>query len=594
MTKAAIAIPQDRTKPNHQKKERSKEDAYKKMAQKRIYDQIKYLRPRNNDLKEMEYFYLGFQGLYSSYIEELKKKKAEGKKIVGIYCNFVPVELILAADAVPIRMCTGFSDTILSAEEVLPRNFCPLIKSSFGSVLESNPLLNLVDVCVIPTSCDGKKKLTELLAEHMKVWVMEVPHTTNAPDARKLWLREIKEFKKQLQKFTGNRITTRKIKKAIATLNDQRVVVRDLYNVRKDSPAIWGRDVLLATNYISYDEPKRWTAHAEKLVAELKKKPPIPVEGHMPRILITGTPLVMPTWKIPVLIEESGGIIVTDDICTGTKGMWDPVEMSSWTGSDMMISLADRYLMNTCATFTPNTARLKRLKRFVKDWKIEGVIYYVLMACHPYGMEQRKINLEMEKMNIPVLNIETDFSEEDVEQIRTRMEAFIEMIKTRYALQTGTVLDKELHPRGYATKQGGSNQAMTREQIIQKIADAPSKTAMEPEKDFPVEEVRNSDDNYEPSLEKPLDSMDLKPPGTPSNDKQKEPEGKPTSELDPKEVYAKLNVVKEVVLKAENGSEKQKKAKEVLKLAIEQYTQKDYSKALELIEEVTQIIEKDQ
>ena len=463
--------------------------AFLEMSGNRVAQQMDYLRRNGPGTRSLEYFYSGFQNLNTQRLEEIRAAKAQGKKVIGYLCNFVPIELILAADAIPLSLNTGYSETILPAEEILPRNFCPLIKSSFGSVIEKSPLFGLVDVVIIPTSCDGKKKLGELLSDHVPVWIMEVPHTTNTRQSRWLWLNEIKNLKKQLQKFTGNRISNGKIRKAIAVLNEQRAQVHRLYNLRKGPPPIWGRDALLVTNYAQYDDPERWNQQVELLNNELEKAAPVGGKDHRPRILLTGTPLAVPSWKIPVLIEESGGVIVTDDICTGTKGMWDPVETSAWTGSDLLVSLADRYLMNTCACFTPNNARIVRLKRFVEDWKIDGVIYYVIMACHTYGMEQRRINHEMEDMNIPVLNIETDFSQEDIEQIRTRLEAFMELIRTRHALKTGTVLDKQLHPKGHAMN--GPQPSMTQEQVVQTIADTAAKTQSGPRSmDFPVSEAK--------------------------------------------------------------------------------------------------------
>lgn len=478
--------------------------AFLEMSDNKVAQQMDYLRRNGPGTRSLEYFYNGFTNLNAQRMEEIRAAKAQGKKVIGYLCNFVPLELILAADAIPLSLNTGYSETILPAEEILPRNFCPLIKSSFGSVIEKSPLFGLVDVVIIPTSCDGKKKLGELLAEHVPVWIIEVPHTTNTRQSRWLWLNEIKNLKKQLQKFTGNRISNGKIRQAIATLNVQRAEVHRLYNLRKGQPPIWGRDALLVTNYAQYDDPERWNRQVGLLNDELERSKPVTGKAYRPRILLTGTPLAVPSWKIPVLAEESGGVIVMDDICTGTKGMWDPVETSAWTGSDLLVSLADRYLMNTCACFTPNNARIVRLKRFVEDWKVDGVIYYVMMACHTYGMEQRRINQEMEDMNTPVLNIETDFSQEDVEQIRTRLEAFMELIRTRHALKTGAVLDKELHPRGHAMK--GPQPAITREQVIQKIADPGPKTRSKPrEMDFPVSEANDEQKGA-------LSGSTLKPP----------------------------------------------------------------------------------
>jgi hypothetical protein len=155
--------------------------------------------------------------------------------------------------------------------------------------------------------------------------------------------------------------------------------------------------------------------------------------------MITGSPTVFPTWKIPVLLEESGGVIVMDDICTGSKELWDPTEPAYWTMNDMLIAIADKYLMNTCACFTPNLVRAERVVQFVKDYQVNGVIYHVLQACHIYGMEELRIEKALDKINIPLLSIETDFSQEDVEQIRTRVEAFLEMVSLRKTASSSSI-----------------------------------------------------------------------------------------------------------------------------------------------------------
>ncbi|MFW3145281.1 MAG: double-cubane-cluster-containing anaerobic reductase [Thermoplasmatota archaeon] len=396
------------------------------ILEKKMRSLTEYLRVRNGALASMGYFYEMAEGLYSTRKEELSAFKGKGGKVVGIMCNFVPEELILAAGAVPVRLAFGYSDTILAAEEYLPRNFCPLLKSSFGTFLKNNPLFTLCDVVIIPTSCDGKKKMGELISPFKQVWVLEVPHCTNTTQGRDLWLREVKLLSKRLTKLTGRWITRPRLSKAITVVNRKRAMVRRLYETRKKDPSIWGRDALLVTSISYFDDVQRWTLKTEELCAEVESRQPL-VSADVPRIMITGSPLVAPTWKVPIIIEESGGIVVTDDLCTGTKGYWDPVERNFFA-SDQFISIADRYLMNTCACFTPNTPREVRLKHFVEDWRIDGVVYHVSQACHTYGMEQRRINQEMERLSVPVLNIETDFSQEDVEQIRTRIEAFLELI----------------------------------------------------------------------------------------------------------------------------------------------------------------------
>jgi benzoyl-CoA reductase/2-hydroxyglutaryl-CoA dehydratase subunit BcrC/BadD/HgdB len=396
-----------------------------------LQEQLEYLREHNSGIQSMNYFYEIYKELYGNRTKELLNAKKQGKKIVGVFCNFVPLELIIAADAIPLRLCSGFQEPILPAEEVLPRNFCPLIKSSYGFSMMDSPHFDIADVLIIPTTCDGKKKLAEILADRKQTWVIEVPHTQETPQARQLWLTEIKLLKSQLEKLTGKKITSKKLRAAIELVNRKRAAARRLYELRKGTPPpIWGRDAMLVTNLGLYDDTARWTERVEALCDEIENRQGV-CDISIPRIMLTGSPTVFPTWKIPVLTEESEGIIVMDDVCTGSKELWDPIETAHWNMTDMQIAIADKYLMNTCACFTPNMVRLNRVLQFTDEFHIDGVIYHVLQACHIYGMEQLRIEKALDKKNIPVLNIETDFSQEDVEQIRTRVEAFLEMVSIR-------------------------------------------------------------------------------------------------------------------------------------------------------------------
>jgi benzoyl-CoA reductase/2-hydroxyglutaryl-CoA dehydratase subunit BcrC/BadD/HgdB len=423
-------------KPTHDPTQQATKKADPKIVA-QLAEEIDYLEKHNGGIKGLHYFYEVFKEIYGNRVRELEQYKKNGKKIIGTFCNFVPEELIIAAGAVPIRLVCGSQEPILPAEEMLPRNFCPLIKSSYGFTLTGFPHFDLADVIIVPTTCDGKKKLSEMLSEVKPTWVLEVPHTTETPQARELWLKELQLLKKQLESLTGNRITGKKLKAAVELLNKKRAATRRLYNIRKGpNPKIWGRDALLVTNLGLYDDPIRWTDRVNKLCDELEARTGTPCPPNSPRIMLTGSPIVMPTWKIPALIEESGGIIIIDDICTGSKGLWDPVEVSHFTMIDMLIGLADKYLMNTCPCFTPNTARMDRIIALAKEYSVDGALYHVLQACHLYGMEQLRVEKALSEIKIPVLNIETDYSQEDVEQIRTRIEAFIEMIQSKRATRT--------------------------------------------------------------------------------------------------------------------------------------------------------------
>ena len=383
------------------------------------------LRKKNGGIAAMDYFYDFSKRLFSGYIDEMKTKDV---KIIGTLCNFVPDELILAAGALPIRLCSGFRSTVSRAEQIMPANFCPMIKSSYGMFLEDGPTFKISDVVVIPTTCDGKKKMAELIADIKPTWLIEVPHTTETSAARELWLKSIITLKKELQKLTGIKITQASLRKSIELCNSKRAAIRRLYELRKkkDIP-IWGRDVMLVTNISFYDDCRHYIEHVHALCDELEQRQES-VSGIAQRVLLTGSPVLLPALKIANVIEDSNLVIVADDLCTGSKIFHDPVMPRHWNMDDMLIALADKYLMNTCPCFTPNTARSIRLQQMAKDYDVKGLVYYILQACHTYNIECWNIQKIFKSMSIPTLKIETDYGDQDVAQLKVRMEAFSEMI----------------------------------------------------------------------------------------------------------------------------------------------------------------------
>ncbi len=385
---------------------------------------LKYLRENNGGIASMDWFYDVLRGSHSDVCG------GDGK-LAGVFCNFVPEELFLAAGVRVVRLCGGFQGTILTAEEVLPRNFCPLLKSTLGFFMLGGGPFEASDVLVLPTTCDGKKKLSEVLAEGREVWVLEVPHSRESEDSRLLFLKELHRLRGRVERLSGRRITRSALAEAVELVNEKRRLVRRLYELRKRPRVpIWGSDALVVTNAWFYADPREYIKRLGALCDELERRDGLSEEGD-PRIMITGSPVIMPTWKLPVLIEESGGVIVTDDICSGSKGYWDAVAPQGRSMDELMIALADKYLMNTCACFVPNTARRRRVLGFIEDFRVDGVVYYIIQGCYLNSIEKRQIEIELARRDIPLLTIETDYSQEDIEQIRTRVEAFLEMIAGR-------------------------------------------------------------------------------------------------------------------------------------------------------------------
>ena len=385
-------------------------------------------------LKGMEYLDFVLSEVHGLRIKEIQDAKDQGKKVIGTFCVFVPEEIVLAADAIQVGLCAGAEAGSEAAEKILPRNTCALIKSFVGFKLSRLcPYIESCDLVVGETTCDGKKKAYEIFADYAPVYVMEIPQMKNACD-RDLWKSELFRFKDKIEAITGNTITAEKLKAAIKLVNDRRRVLQRLNRLRAAiPPPISGRDVILVNQISFYDDPVRFTAKITELCDELEKRVDAG-EGIVPkettRLMLSGCPMAVPNWKLPFVVESSGAVIVGEESCIGTRNTRDLVDESAQTLEAMLDALVDRYMRIDCACFTPNNERLDHIVEMAQDLKVDGVIHYALSFCQPYTMEAYKVDKALQKAHIPMLPIETDYSMEDVEQLKTRVEAFVEMTRT--------------------------------------------------------------------------------------------------------------------------------------------------------------------
>ncbi|MCK9376857.1 MAG: 2-hydroxyacyl-CoA dehydratase family protein [Syntrophobacterales bacterium] len=383
-------------------------------------------------LKGMEYLDFVLSEVHGLRIRELQEAKARGQKVIGTFCVFVPEELTLAADAIQVGLCAGAEIGKEAAEKILPRNTCALIKSFVGFKLARLcPYIESCDLIVGETTCDGKKKAYEIFADYAPVYVMEIPQMKQACDSN-LWKAEIARFKDEIERVTGHTITAAKLKEAIKLVNARRTVLQRLNRLRAAAPApISGRDALLINQISFYDDPVRFTAKIGELCDELEESVKAGqgiAPQDAPRLLLSGCPMAVPNWKLPFVVESSGAVIVGEESCIGTRNIRDLVDESGDTLEAMLEAIADRYLRIDCACFTPNPERLKHIVDLARDLKADGVIHYGLSFCQPYAMEAFKVEKALQDAGIPLLNIETDYSMEDVEQLKTRVEAFVEML----------------------------------------------------------------------------------------------------------------------------------------------------------------------
>ena len=390
---------------------------------------------QENRPEAMDYYNFVIAEIHGVRPQELIKAQEEGKKVFGTFCVYVPDELIFAANAIATGLCGGSQFWVPGGEKVLPTNTCPLIKASVGARLDRTcPFFRIADMYIGETTCDGKKKAWEILGEDVPVHVMDLPQMKREKDI-KAWAEEIKELKKVIEEFTGNKVTEESLSESIKLINNKRKALSRLYECRKaDKVPISGRDALVISQIAFYDDPARFTQMTNKLCDELEQRikdgVSVVKEGTK-RILLTGTPLAVPNWKLHNIIETSGAVVVCEEMCTGTRYFENLVDETKTTIDEQIDALANRYMVINCACFTPNTGRIDDIIRLAKEYKVDGVIDVNLKFCSLYDVEGYTVERALKEADIPVMGIETDYTDNDAEQLRTRIGAFIEMIGTK-------------------------------------------------------------------------------------------------------------------------------------------------------------------
>jgi benzoyl-CoA reductase/2-hydroxyglutaryl-CoA dehydratase subunit BcrC/BadD/HgdB len=361
------------------------------------------------------------------YEYAIAAKKA-GRPLVGIMCEYAPRELILAAGGVPVCLCGGALETIAAAEGDLPSNLCPLIKSTYGyHVHKSNPFLEMADLLVAETTCDGKKKMFELLADSRPTYVLELPQKEDDPDALAHWTRELRKFRATLEELTGRKVSDAAIGEAIVAMNRERDVRRNLAALMKaDAPPLTGRQLLDLKTIISVIPEA--LDKLERSLATLRTRPPDPSRAERQRVLLTGVPVVHGAEKVVELIEGHGGLVVCQENCTGLKPLVDDVNPDG----DPMAALAEKYFALPCSVQTRNDARVDLLRRLAGEYRPECVIDLIWQTCLTYDIETKRIRgLAQDELGVPYLRIETDYAPSDSARLAVRIEALFEAIRGR-------------------------------------------------------------------------------------------------------------------------------------------------------------------
>jgi len=367
------------------------------------------------------------QQIAEQNLMDIEKAKKAGAKVIGFYCLYSPTELAVAAGAIPLPLCGTKNEPIAAAEEILPRNLCPLIKSSFGfAATDTCPFFRFSDLLVADTTCDGKKKMFELIAEYKPIHVLQLPQNQSAETALPFWYDEVKKLKAVIEKHTGHQITDEKISSAIRLLNEERMTLKALMDLAKAKPSpIRGTDMLtiqFKTGFFA--DKKQGIMLVREIIDELRNNAESPFTEKTPRILLTGVPLGIGSDKVIKVLEQSGANVVCFENCSGYKKAFTVDEHK-----EPLQALAEQYLTIPCSVMSPNTGRFNLLGELIEEFSVDGVADLTWQACHTYNVESYRIEkFVKETYQLPFLHLETDYSESDTEQLRVRIEAFLEMM----------------------------------------------------------------------------------------------------------------------------------------------------------------------
>lgn len=348
-------------------------------------------------------------------------EKAKGAPIVGIMCEYTPRELIMAAGAIPVCMCGGSAEMITPAEEHLPSNLCPLIKSTYGySIEKANPFMEMCDLIVAETTCDGKKKMYELLRERHPMHVLELTQKPDDKDAFRHWKAELEKLRRMLEERFNTEITDDKLRTAIKDMNRERSLRMALAGLMKDdNPPLTGLELLDLKSLISCIPAD--IENYEKALQELPARDRDNAERT--RVLVTGVPMPHGAEKVIKIIEDIGGIVVCQENCTGVKPIFEPVSEEG----NPIDAIARKYLEIPCSVMTPNTGRIELLRDLCAEYRPDCIVDVVWQACLTYDVESRAVRQLCDgELKIPYMKVETDYFPSDAARITNRLQALFE------------------------------------------------------------------------------------------------------------------------------------------------------------------------
>jgi bcr-type benzoyl-CoA reductase subunit C len=370
---------------------------------------------------------------YKDYGLRAKELKKEGKKIVGYVCSFVPLEIITAAGCIPFRLRGDIHEPITKGDTLLETIVCPYYRSVFDLSVKGK--YDFLSGLVIPHGCDS-------MVRSYSAWSYSLPysyfHFVNIPSvcvesSFEFFGAELNDFKKSLEKFVGQTITDDDLARAIRVHNENRDKVRALYEFRKaDPPLISGTELTMMLTVGSSLPIGEANVLFDQVLAEIGRRERSQLKKGA-RLFMDGA--CIDNIELIKLVEELGGNVVADTICNGARDYFprtdevgNPIHALAHRYLDK-INCPKTYRENKTGTFEGDMAsRFGDIGAYAKEFKVNGAILYVYKYCDPFGFEVPARKAYYQSIHVPLLHLEDVYSAGTMGQLRTRIQAFLEMI----------------------------------------------------------------------------------------------------------------------------------------------------------------------
>ena len=369
--------------------------------------------------------------LYHHRSGRARELRNQGKKIVGYFCCFPPLEFLTALDLVPYRISGDVKEPVVQADAYLETIMCPFVRSCFDLALKGD--YDFLDGLVVPHSCDTVQRIYDIWRYFRNPGYshfIDVPHMVQ-DSSFEYFKMELKTFKKSLEDYTGREISQQGLIDAIQVHNENRALLRELYQLRKQVPplltGVETMQILVAGMGIPVGEYNQLLREVIQ-EASNRKEPP---QREGTRLLIYGAEL--DDIAFIQLVEECEANVVMDDLCTGTRSFWHDVELES----DPLDGIVKRYLDKVVCprTYRPRTGthqedlenRFAYLREYVTEFKVEAAILYIIRFCDTHEFDVPDVRDYLQGLGLKVLHLEHDYLASTMEPLRTRIQAFLEM-----------------------------------------------------------------------------------------------------------------------------------------------------------------------